>query len=71
MLNRRRLGLLSPCSVRRLSYVKFHCLDTTRTIHDGDLKNLLAEVLLDMRTAGRCLVKFERKTGCFHITAIK
>ncbi len=54
-----------------LSYVKFHCLDTTRTIHDGDLKNLLAEVLLDMRTAGRCLVKFERKTGCFHITAIK
>ena len=31
-----------------LSYVKFHCLDTTRTIHDGDLKNLLAEVLLDM-----------------------
>lgn len=52
-----------------LSYTRFHCLDSTRTIHDGDLKNLLAEVLLDLRTRGRCLVKFERKTGCFHVTA--
>lgn len=54
-----------------LSYVKFHCLDTTRTIHDGDLKNLLAEVLIDLRSQQRCLVKFERKTGCFHITATR
>lgn len=54
-----------------LSYTRFHCLDTTRTIHDGDLKNLLAEVLLDLRAQNRCLVKFERKTGCFHITAIR
>lgn len=52
-----------------LSYTRFHCLDSTRTIHDGDLKNLLAEVLLDLRSRGRCLVKFERKTGCFHVTA--
>ena len=52
-----------------LSYTRFNCLDSTRTIHDGDLKNLLAEVLLDLRTRGRCLVKFERKTGCFHVTA--
>lgn len=54
-----------------LSYTDFCCLDSTRTIHDGDLKNLLAEVLNDMRRANRCLVKFERKTGCFHITATR
>lgn len=51
-----------------LSYVKFNCLNPNRTIHDGDLKNLLAEVLLDLRMQNRCLVKYERKTGCFHIT---
>lgn len=54
-----------------LSYTRFHCLDTTRTINEEDLKNLLAEVLLDMRSHGRCLVKFERKTGCFHVTVVK
>lgn len=51
-----------------LSYVKFNCLNPNRTIHDGDLKNLLAEVLLDLKKQNRCLVKYERKTGCFHIT---
>lgn len=51
-----------------LSYVNFHCLDSTRTIYEGDLKNLLAEVLEDLRKQQACLVKFERKTGCFHVT---
>lgn len=54
-----------------LSYTKFDCLDESHPIHDGDLKNLLAEVLLDLRNRNRCLVKFERKTGCFHITCKK
>lgn len=53
-----------------ISYSKF--------IYDGpgapsrtfeDLKNLLAEVLDDMRRAGRCYIKFEYKQSCFHITA--
>lgn len=52
-----------------LSYTRFLCADTTRTIHQGDLKNLLGEVLLDLRVQNRCLVKYERKTGCYHITA--
>lgn len=53
-----------------ISYSKF--------IYDGDngaprrtfedLKNLLAEVLDDMRGRGRCFVKFEYKQSCFHIT---
>lgn len=51
-----------------LSYVKFDCRDSTRTINEEDLKNLLAEVLYDLRRQEACLVKFERKTGCFHIT---
>lgn len=51
-----------------LSWSKFVCADSTRTIHEGDLKNVLAEVLLDLRRQNRCMVKFERKTACFHIT---
>lgn len=34
-----------------------------------DLKNLLAEVLFAMRNEGKIYVKYERSTGCFHITA--
>lgn len=34
-----------------------------------DLKNLLAEILYQVREEGKCYVKYERKPGCFHITA--
>ncbi|MDE6243381.1 MAG: hypothetical protein K2M14_05160 [Muribaculaceae bacterium] len=51
-----------------LSWSKFICADTTRTIHEGDLKNVLAEVLYNLRRQGKCMVVFERKTCCFHIT---
>ena len=54
-----------------LSYHRFHCLDTRYEVSAGDLKNVLAEVLYDLRAQGRCLVKFERKTGCFHVTVTK
>lgn len=54
-----------------ISWSKFVPADTNRTIHEGDLKNLLAEVLNDLRNEGRCMVKYERKTACFHITALK
>lgn len=54
-----------------ISWSRFHCADSTRTLNDADLKNILAEVLLDKRKEGRCLVKYEQKTACFHITAIK
>lgn len=54
-----------------ISYVNFYCLDENRQINQGDLKNLLAEVLADLRQQGKCLVKFERKTGCFHVTVNK
>ncbi len=54
-----------------ISWSNFYCADSSRTINEGDLKNLLAEVLFDLRARGRCLVKFENKTCCFHITTIK
>lgn len=54
-----------------ISFVRFDCLDSTRTIHEEDLKNLLGEVLLDLRKDKRCLVKYERTGGCFHITTAR
>lgn len=51
-----------------ISYTNFYCLDENRQINQGDLKNLLGEVLQDLRKKGRCFVKYERKTGCFHVT---
>ena len=54
-----------------ISHSKFICLDSTRQINQGDLKNLLAEVLLDLRNQGRCLVKYEHKTACFHVTVTR
>lgn len=36
-----------------------------------DLKNLLAEILYKLRQDGRCYIKYEHKSGCFHITAIR
>ena len=52
-----------------ISYRRFHCLDSTKTLREEDLKNLLGEVLYDLRRQERCLVKFERHSPCFHITA--
>ena len=54
-----------------ISYTNFYCLDESRQINQGDLKNLLGEVLKDLRDNGRCYVKYEYKTGCFHVTARK
>lgn len=55
------------------------CYNRYRTVEDPDgphrrqvrndsLKWVLSEVLRDMREQKRCLVKYEVKQGCFHIT---
>lgn len=54
-----------------ISYINFQCDSITVERTQEDLKNLLAEILNDVRKDGRCYVKFERKQGCFHITARK
>ena len=53
-----------------ISYGKFvidSLAEPYRTFED--LKNLLGEILYDMREQGRCYVKFEFRQSCFHITA--
>lgn len=53
-----------------ISYSKFICDSDTATHRTfEDLKNLLAEILHDLRAQGRCWVKFEYRQSCFHITA--
>lgn len=54
-----------------ISYAKFICDSLTVNRTQEDLKNLLGEVLLAVRGEGKCYVKYERKQGCFHITARK
>lgn len=54
-----------------VSYAKFICDSLTVNRTQEDLKNLLGEVLLAVRGEGKCYVKYERKQGCFHITARK
>ena len=51
-----------------ISWVKFDCLDPSMVISLEDLKNILAEVVLDFKRQGRCYAIFERKSGCLHIT---
>ena len=52
-----------------VSYTKFICDSVTVARTQEDLKNLLGEVLKQLRDEKRCYVKYERKQGCFHITA--
>lgn len=54
-----------------ISYLKFICDSAGVYRTQEDLKNLLAEILYDLRREGRCYVKHERKQSCFHITARK
>lgn len=54
-----------------ISYHRFECLDRSHQVSEEALKNVLAEVLYDLRKEGRCLVKYEVKTGCFHVTATR
>lgn len=51
-----------------LSWNNFHSPDASRAIDAGVLKGILAEVLLKKRNEGKCWVKYEKKSPCFHIT---
>lgn len=51
-----------------ISYIDFISDTITVPRSQEDLKNLLGEVLKELRDEGRCYVKYERKQGCFHIT---
>lgn len=51
-----------------ISWNNFACPDSTKSVDAVVLKGILAEVLKKKRDEGKCYVKFERKTPCFHIT---
>lgn len=53
-----------------LAYTRFPHISGPE-ISEGELKAILAEVLFEARLQERCMVKFERKTHCFHITAVR
>ncbi|MDE7402711.1 MAG: hypothetical protein K2M87_04785 [Muribaculaceae bacterium] len=52
-----------------ISYAKFNHDGLSPRHSDEELKYILAEVLRDLRHQGRCMVKFEVHSPCFHITA--
>jgi len=52
-----------------ISFGNFICDSVTTARSQEDLKNLLAEILYNLRKEKRCYVKYERKQSCFHITA--
>lgn len=52
-----------------ISYARFDHDGKAPRVSDEELKYILAEVLRDLRQRNKCLVKFERKSPCFHITA--
>lgn len=54
-----------------ISWSRFDSRDKSHALNEVDLKHLLAEVLYDMKKQGRCMVKYERKTACFHVTVTK
>lgn len=52
-----------------ISYAKFDHDGKSPKASDEELKYVLAEVLRDLRRQQKCLVKYEIKSPCFHITA--
>ena len=51
-----------------MAYARYAKVGRRETTRDK-LKTVLAEVLRDLREAGRCYVRYEVKQGCFHVTA--
>lgn len=56
-----------------ISYVRYHAItrpdgSKIRVVRDDTLKQVVGEVLRDLRQSGACYVKHERKQSCFHIT---
>lgn len=51
-----------------ISFTNFIYDGGTPTRTQEDLKNLLAEILYELRSENRCYVKYEHRSGCLHIT---
>lgn len=51
-----------------IAYNAFYCDDSVKPMGTSRLKAILAEVLYNKRACGKCHVKYEKKSPCFHIT---
>lgn len=54
-----------------IAYNNFDTQNAARPSTPAELKAVLAEVLLDQRNQGKCFVKYELQSPCFHITVCK
>lgn len=54
-----------------IAYNSFACPDSGGSLAASKLKQILAEVLINKRNEGKCFVKYELKSPCFHITVNK
>lgn len=54
-----------------LSYNNFYVPEGKESLSADRLKMILAEVLSEKRAEGRCYIKYEKKSPCFHITVTK
>ncbi len=54
-----------------ITYTRFESLGKSDETSPEDLKNILGEILHRLRAEGRCMVKYERKSPCFHITVAR
>lgn len=53
-----------------ITYTRYFCEDETEArMQPFELTKVLGEVLSDDKKAGRCIVKYEHKEHCFHITS--
>lgn len=53
-----------------ITYTRYYSEDESEAfMQPFELTKVLGEVLLDQKNSSRCLVKYERKEHCFHITS--
>lgn len=54
-----------------LAYNNFFATAGDEKVTNPHYREVLGEVLYDLRARNRCMVKYERKSPCFHITVIQ
>ena len=54
-----------------ITYNRFDCVSGKDDTNFVDLKATLAEVIHRLHAEGRCMVKYEIKSPCFHITVVR
>lgn len=64
-----RYGTTFDIAYNKYRMVQDPDLPKVRPVRDDTLKYVLSEVLRDARRQGLCYVKYEKRQGCYHVTA--